>query len=170
MKNVVNVNSAIILTHTDTKEIPFVLFLYTNIQTQFIKSHSHNMSREYWTYHNEKTPTGNMSQVPQGKAAPIRHRSHEYRKKLFHTSRLTSRPLQNYPPPSLGRDCWKRNQLNAAPYCYWVLGIDSFSVQNKKDGLLVLVLARLMISKWIKTFTFKSFYFAWNRAAMLRHS
>lgn len=71
-----------------------------------------------------------MCQFLQSKAAPIRHRSHECRKKLFHTSHLTSRPLQNYPPQPLGRDCWERNQLIAAPCCYRVLGTVGFCVQN----------------------------------------
>lgn len=73
-----------------------------------------------------------MYQFLQGKAAPIRHRSHERRKKLFHTGHLTSRPLQNYPPQPQGRDCWERNQLIAAPCGYPVLGTVCFSVRNIK--------------------------------------
>lgn len=82
----------------------------------------------------KKIYTPLMCQFLQGKAAPIRHRSHECRrkKKLFHTGHLTSRPLQNYPPQPQGRDCWERNQLIAAPCCYRVLGTLSFSAQNIK--------------------------------------
>lgn len=68
-----------------------------------------------------------MRQFLQGKAAPIHHRSHEYRKRLFHTGHLTSRPLQNYLPQPQRRDCWERNQLIAAPCCYRVLGSVRFS-------------------------------------------
>lgn len=94
-------------------------------QSQHVPS---GLNKSRWKEH---LHSGNMSQFPQGKTAPIRHRSHEYRKKkkLFHASRLTSRPLQNYPPQPQGRDCWERNQLIAAPCCYRVLGSVSFSVQ-----------------------------------------
>lgn len=86
------------------------------------------LNKSRWKEH---LHSGNMSQFPQGKTAPIRHRSHVCRKKkkLFHASRLTSRPLQNYPPQPQGRDCWERNQLIAAPCCYPGLGSVSLSAQ-----------------------------------------
>lgn len=51
-------------------------------------------------------------------------------KKLFHTSHLTSHPLQNYPPQPQGRDCWKRN--------YLVESLLLTSAVNVQDGFVCL--------------------------------
>lgn len=51
-------------------------------------------------------------------------------KKLFHTSHLTSHPLQNYPPQPQGRDCWKRN--------YLVESLLVISAVNVQDGFVCL--------------------------------